>query len=90
MSEKNKKEIIARPEGLWAASASEMTGLTPTPARNEYEARAYEDIMPYQTLIPPSPNGIVQDFPVGPANPSEFRRAFSALPSDEKLKGSHK
>ena len=59
-----------------AASAAEMTGLTPTPARNIYEAENYMDILPYQTLIPPAPT-FPTDAPVGPANPYQFKEKFN-------------
>ena len=36
---------------LYAASASEMTGLTPSIAHNEYEAQNYDDIFSY---LPPA------------------------------------
>ena len=35
---------------LYAASANDMTGLTPTVAHNEYEAQSYEEVFPY---LPP-------------------------------------
>ena len=35
---------------LYAASARDMTGLTPTVAHNEHEAQSYEEIFPY---LPP-------------------------------------
>ena len=36
---------------LYAASANDMTGLTPTVAHNEYEAQSYEELFPY---LPPT------------------------------------
>ena len=35
---------------LYAASATDMTGLAPTVAHNEYEAQSYEEVFPY---LPP-------------------------------------
>lgn len=36
---------------LYSASATDMTGLAPTVAHNEYEAQSYEELYPY---LPPS------------------------------------
>lgn len=35
---------------LYASSATDMTGLAPTVAHNEYEAQSYEELFPY---LPP-------------------------------------
>ena len=44
------------PEDNFAASSGDCTGLTPTPAHDEYEAESYEDLYPY---LPPAPPTIV-------------------------------
>ena len=43
---------------LQSASANEMTGLTPTAARNEDEAQNYEEVFPYLPPVQHNPNGI--------------------------------
>ena len=60
-----------------AASAAEMTGLTPTPARNGYEADSYLDILPYTGPLNPGSSFPVTDHPVGPANPYKFKEKFN-------------
>ena len=45
---------IADDNYLYAASAKDMTGLTPTVAHNEYEAQSYEEIFPYLPPIQPN------------------------------------
>ena len=42
---------IADDDYLFAASANDMTGLTPTIAHNNYEAESYEELFPY---LPPT------------------------------------
>ena len=37
---------------LYSASTQDCTGLTPTPAHNEFEAEAYQEISHY---LPPTP-----------------------------------
>ena len=37
---------------LYSASTQDCTGLTPTPAHNEFEAEAYQEIAHY---LPPTP-----------------------------------
>ncbi len=39
---------------LFAASASDCTGLAPTVAHNEYEAESYDEIAHYLPPVPPS------------------------------------
>lgn len=41
---------------LYAASASDMTGLAPTVAHNEYEAQSYEELFPYLPPVQPNPD----------------------------------
>ena len=41
---------------LYAASATDMTGLAPTVAHNEYEVQSYEELFPYLPPVQPSPN----------------------------------
>ena len=59
---------------LYAASATEMTGLARTIAHNEYEAQSYEEVFPY--LPPIHPNGVitVPDTPVSEGIHAEYRR----------------
>lgn len=38
---------IAEDDYLFAASANDMTGLTPTIAHDNYEADSYEELFPY-------------------------------------------
>ena len=45
---------IAEDDYLFAASANDMTGLTPTIAHDNYEADSYEELFPY--LQPVAPN----------------------------------
>ena len=78
MSKKNDLEILdlnLDDEGI-VASAAEMTGLTPTPAKNAYEAQNYGDLLPYQSPQNPSPAFPIIA-PVGPATPREFSEKFS-------------
>lgn len=42
---------------LYATSATDMTGLAPTVAHNEYEAQCYEEVYPYLPPVQPNPNG---------------------------------
>ena len=42
---------IAEDDYLFAASANDMTGLTPTIAHDNYEADSYEELFPY---LPPA------------------------------------
>ena len=42
---------------LYAASANDMTGLTPTAAHNEYEAQSYEELFPYLPPVQPKTDG---------------------------------
>ena len=77
MSKKNDLEImnLNLDDESIVASASEMTGLTPTPAKNAYEAESYGDLLPYQSPQNPSPAFPIIA-PVGPANPREFASKF--------------
>ena len=63
-------------DGLFAASSTDMTGLTPTPALSIYEAHSYEDIVPYQAPLNPYSTFPVTDAPVGNASPSKFKEKF--------------
>lgn len=51
ISETENAGAITGDNYLYAASASDMTGLAPTVAHNEYEAQSYEEIYPY---LPPT------------------------------------
>ena len=62
MSDKYNETLPTR-EDSFAASASDCTGLAPTPAHDEYEAESYENIYPYLPPIPPNP---VTEFPDPP------------------------
>ena len=42
---------------LYAASATDMTGLAVTVAHDEYEAQSYEEVFPYLPPVQPNPNG---------------------------------
>lgn len=42
---------------LYAASATDMTGLAVTVAHNEYEAQSYEEVFPYLPPVQPNPDG---------------------------------
>jgi len=42
---------------LYAASATDMTGLAVTVAHDEYEAQSYEEVYPYLPPVQPNPNG---------------------------------
>ena len=43
---------------LFAASATDMTGLAPTVAHDEYEAQSYEEVFPYLPPVQPNLNGV--------------------------------
>lgn len=42
---------------LYAASATDMTGLAVTVAHDEYEAQSYEEVFPYLPPVQPNPDG---------------------------------
>lgn len=54
--------FIAGDNYLYAASTTEMTGLTPTIAHNEHEAQNYEEIYPYLPPVPHSTEGIHAEY----------------------------
>ena len=82
MTSDHKKSHPEDDNYLYAASTSDMTGLTPTAATNEYEAESYEEIYPY--FPPINPNGIVTvaDIPLAEGIASNFKRKKNS--SDEK------
>lgn len=53
-SQKENNGSIADDNYLYAASATEMTGLTPSVAHDEEEAQNYEEVYPYLPPIPPT------------------------------------
>ena len=53
---------IAGDNYLYASSASDMTGLTPSIAHNEYEAQNYEEIYPYLPPTSDPADGIRADY----------------------------
>ena len=71
---KNNYNIPENDNYLYAASASEMTGLSRTIAHNEYEAQNYEEVFPYLPPIHPTGDNIVPDTPVSGGIHAEYRR----------------
>lgn len=57
MSQKEKENSNLDDNYLYAASATEMTGLARTIAHNEYEAQSYEEVFPYLPPVSPNPDG---------------------------------
>lgn len=53
---------IAGDNYLYASSVTEMTGLTPTIAHNEFEAQNYEEIYPYLPPASHPADGIRADY----------------------------
>ena len=88
--EDTNKKNISEDDTLWAASTTEMTGLTPTPARNAFEAHSYEDIVPYLPSLCPSATYSFPDAPVGNANPATFRKVFSTTTPNNSQKETKK
>ena len=61
---------------LFASSATDMTGLAPTVAHNEYEAESYEEVYPYLPPFPPVPPNsaiTVPDTPMAEGIHAEYR-----------------
>ncbi len=73
---------------LWAASATDMTGLAPTVAHNEYEAANYEEIYPYLPPILPNSVITVPDTPMAEGIQSQMRRRVTPQNQEDKKKDS--
>lgn len=69
---------------LYAASATDMTGLAPSVAHNEYEAQSYEDVFPYLPPIPPNSAITVPDTPIAEGIHAEYRTKVTKQHSKEK------
>ncbi len=72
---------------LYAASATEMTGLAPTVAHNEYEAQSYEEVYPYLPPVPPIPPNSaipVPDTPISEGIHAEYRKHVTSQSNKEK------
>ena len=64
---------------LYAASATDMTGLAPTVAHNEYEAQSYEEVFPY---LPPKQVTSEDDTPVSDGIHAEYRKHVTRQSKD--------
>ena len=53
---------IAGDNYLYAASVTEMTGLSPTIAHNEHEAQNYEEVYPYLPPVSHAAEGIHAEY----------------------------
>lgn len=69
---------------LYAASATDMTGLAPTVAHNEYEAESYEEVYPYLPPIPPNSAITVPDTPIAEGIHAEYRKNVTTQDKKEK------
>lgn len=69
---------------LYAASATEMTGLAPTVAHNEYEAQSYEEVFPYLPPFSPNPMVTISDTPVSEGIHSEYRKHVTEQPKHKE------
>lgn len=70
---RNRYGIPENDNYLYAASATEMTGLAPSVAHNEYEAESYEEVFPYLPPIPSSSAVAVPDTPIAEGIHAEYR-----------------
>lgn len=70
---------------LWAASATDMTGLAPTVAHNEYEAESYEEVYPYLPPVPPNPVVTVPDTPIAEGIHAEYRTRVTKQHPDKDM-----
>ncbi len=69
---------------LYAASATDMTGLAVTVAHNEYEAQSYEEIFPY---LPPIQINEKEDSPIPAVSDgihAEYRTQVTRQPKHDK------
>lgn len=53
---------------LYSASVTDCTGLTPTPAHNEFEAESYQELIHYVPPVSPNHLSSAVDDPVPPFN----------------------
>ncbi len=72
-----KTERIEDDNYLYSASANDMTGLTPAPAHNEYEAQSYEELFPYLPPLPPNSVITAPDTPVSEGIRDEYKTHVS-------------
>lgn len=70
-SSQNNTYSIEDDNYLYAASATDMTGLAQTVAHNEYEAQSYEEVFPY---LPPKQVTSKDDTPVSEGIHAEYRK----------------
>lgn len=80
----NKYGIREDDNDLFAASASDMTGLAPTVAHNEYEAQSYEEVFPYLPPIPPNAAVTMPDTPIAEGIHSEYRKQVTSQSNSKK------
>ena len=69
---------------LSAASTTEMTGLVPSVAHDEYEAQSYEEVFPYLPPIPPNSAVTVPDTPVAEGIHAEYRTEVTKQPKENE------
>lgn len=97
-----KKEQNARPlntdnptmdeDYLYSASCRDCTGLTPTPAHDEFEAESYQELYHYLPPISPANSASGVDSPIPPYNHGrttddihlEMRRKVTDQPKENK------
>lgn len=54
ISEAEETGFISDEDYLYSASYQDCTGLTPTPAHNEFEAESYQELFHYLPPLPPN------------------------------------
>lgn len=69
---------------LYAASSTEMTGLAPTVAHNEFEAQSYEEVFPYLPPVIPNPAVGTPEPPVAEAIHAEYRTKVTKQPKENE------
>lgn len=79
---KNETNSVEDDNYLYAASATDMTGLAPTVAHNEYEAQSYEEVYPYLPPVPPT--GVtLPDISITEGLHAEYRKHVTKQSNDD-------